>query len=140
MRRRLILPMILLAATLVAVGGMLACGGSSYKSPTDPQPGGQKVTIEVTDTSFSPQSVQINPGDTVEWVLRGSMFNHTVTDSGGAFDSGFAFKVPNAIFQRTFGADTAGRTFNYQCTTHVAFGMKGSVRVGSSAPPPGPGY
>ena len=140
MRRRLILSIVLAAATLIAVGGMLACGGSSYKSPTEPGPSGQQVTIEVMDSSFSPKSVQINPGDTVVWVLRSSMFNHTVTDTGGAFDSGFAFKVPDANFQRTFGSDTAGRTFNYQCTTHAAIGMRGSVRVGGGAPPPNPGY
>jgi plastocyanin len=140
MRRRHLLPLLLLAVTLIAVGGMLACGGSSYRSPTEPMPGGQQLTVEVLDSSFSPKSLQINPGDTVVWVLHGSMFNHTVTDTGGAFDSGFQFKTPNATFQHTFGTDAAGQTFNYQCTTHAALGMKGSIRVGSNAPQPGPGY
>ncbi len=119
---------------------LISCG-----SPT--QPGPMTFTVQVADFSYSPQSVKVNPGDTVRWVLAsGSMTNHTVTDTTDTppFDSGF---LPSGgSFQHTFTATDAGKTFNYLCKTHggsppaPGYNMKGDVRVGASAPPPGPGY
>lgn len=120
-----------------------ACGGSGYDSPTSPpmpQPAGV-VTVEIDDFQFSPRSVQIQPGDRVRWVLRGSAAGHTVTAEDGSFDSGTAFGQPGATFEHTFGAEAADHTILYRCTSHYACcQMQGSVRVGAGAPPPAPGY
>lgn len=123
--------------------GLLSCGGSS--SPTQhngaPPGGGNMTTVSIGDNFFNPQTITVNPGDTVNWVMTGVNMGHTVTDNGGAFDSGMVFTSAGASFQHTFSASDSGKTFNYICRTHAACcNMKGAVQVGSSAPPPGPGY
>lgn len=126
-----------IAVTVAACGG----GGSSPTENKASPPAGSSGTVEVQvgDDFFSPKSVQVSPGQTVRWMLTGQMTNHTVTDSGGTFDSGF-LASPGASFSHTFAAGDAGKTFNYLCQTHGALGMKGDVRVGDTAPSPNPGY
>jgi plastocyanin len=119
---------------------LLSCGGGGgSSSPTEPQPQPQPqvVTIEVRDNTYSPKSVTIRPGDTVRWVLRGSDLTHTVTALDGAFSG--TFPQAGMVFERRF--DNADRTFDYRCQAHAdCCQMQGSVRVGTSAPPPRPGY
>ncbi|HKI87205.1 MAG TPA: plastocyanin/azurin family copper-binding protein [Thermoanaerobaculia bacterium] len=136
---------LLLAAAIAALA--LACGGSSHNSsPTGPEPptsnpSADVVVVSVFDNHFDPKNVQIKPGQTVRWVLKGSNTNHTVTDSGGAFDSGMTFAHSGDTFEHTFTSDDANKTFNYYCKSHyTCCNMAGSVQVGSSAPPPSPGY
>ena len=129
-----------LAATLAAVLLVWACGGGGGSSPTEPHVGPKTVVVNVSDDSYDPKSVVINPGDTVQWVLKpGSVTTHTVTDVGGKFDSGFAFTASGMTFQRRFTETDS--TFNYSCSTHKdCCGMKGSVLVGEAAPPADKGY
>lgn len=130
----------LLLAALTACGG----GGGSHNPMTPPPPGpppANTTVVQVLDNSFNPQSVTVNPGDTVRWVMAGSAAGHTVTDEGGAFDSGFAFARAGDVFEHQFTSADDGHTFQYRCTSHfVCCRMAGSVRVGATAPPPGPGY
>lgn len=124
------------------VGFALACGGGGGGgggSPTMPAPG--SIVVEVRDFAFEPKSILVQPGDTVVWRLVGDDKTHTVTAKGGVFDSGFTFTHPGATFTRTFTEADRGRTYEYWCESHqVSNLMQGSVRVGSSAPQPGPGY
>jgi plastocyanin len=99
------------------------------------------VVVEVRDFAYAPRSVTIQPGQTVRWVRRGNDTTHTVTAVGGEFDSGFAFAAAGATFERVFPASEDGETFEYSCTSHEAsHGMRGSIRVGASAPDPDPRY
>ena len=130
------------AATLILA---LACGGGGGgggpTAPPAPNPQPQAVTVELSEHSFSPKQITIQPGETVAWVMRGSDPTHTVTALNGAFDSGAVFNASGATFRRTFSAADSGRTFEYRCQAHAdCCNMRGSVRVGSDAPPPGPGY
>jgi len=123
---------------------MIACGGGGGSSPTQnktspPSGATGMVVVQVGDDFFSPKSVQISPGQTVQWMLVGKMTNHTVTDTGGAFDSRF-LSMAGATFSHTFTDADSGKTFDYLCRTHGALGMKGDVRVGDNAPSPGAGY
>lgn len=132
-----------IAAFLVACGGGGGGGGGSDgpTAPPPPPPGGSVVTVEVDEFSFEPRTVTIEPGQTVRWVFRGQDTTHTVTARDGAFDSGFVFQSQGDAFERTFGAADDGRTFEYSCVSHAdCCDMKGSVRVGSDAPAPDPGY
>jgi len=130
-------------AFLLAVS---ACGGgggdSSPTSSTSASPsGGQVVTVEILDFEFRPKSIVIEPGQTVRWILRGNDRTHTTTAQNGAWNSGLAFSQDGASFERTFGAQEEGMTFNYSCTSHQACcQMQGSIRVGAGAPPPDPDY
>ena len=123
-----------LALTLAALSIVplaLSCGGRGYSSPTEPSNSGPKTV--------DPREVTVNPGDTVRWVLQGSLLTHTVTDSKGAFDSGAVFTAPGAAFEQKL--TQANVTYNYFCKVHAACcNMKGSIRVGDNAPTPDPGY
>ncbi|HEX6899271.1 MAG TPA: hypothetical protein VF789_06135 [Thermoanaerobaculia bacterium] len=127
------------AGALAAVLLALSCGGGG-SSPTEPGGAGPKtVTVVVKDNSYEPRTVIINPGDTIRWVMQGTTPDHTVTALNGAFDSGNRLAASGAVFERRFLE--ANQTFDYSCQTHKdCCNMKGSVRVGDSAPPPTPGY
>ena len=132
------IPTIILAGLLLICSG---CGGDSNPLATPPTgpTGPQTIVVNVEDNSYSPMSIEINTGDTVRWVFAGTVTTHTVTALGGLFDSGFVFLLPGDIFERTF--DEVDLTFEYSCQSHQACcSMQGSVKVGSNAPDPQPGY
>ena len=126
---------------LIALSALvcLACSSGGDSGGGMMTPGPTTVVVEIRDNSYSPASIQINSGDTVRWVLTGSVTTHTVTALGGLFDSGFVFLQPGDTFDRTF--DGVNMTFEYSCVTHQGCcAMQGSVRVGTLAPNPRPGY
>jgi plastocyanin len=99
------------------------------------------VTVDVVNFAFSPSTVTINVGDTVQWVWQSS--NHSATSVAGSaeqWDSG----VQNTgfTFDHTF---THAATYVYYCVIHgrdngngTASGMDGKIIVGSGNPPPPP--
>ncbi|HRC86427.1 MAG TPA: plastocyanin/azurin family copper-binding protein [Thermoanaerobaculia bacterium] len=130
-----------LLLAVLACGGGGGGGGSPTEPPPSPQPQAQTVIIDINDNSYTPKSVVVNAGDTVRWVLRSSTPTHTITELNGAFDSGFVLRNQGDQYERTFTAAESGQTFNYSCKTHSSCClMRGSIRVGQSAPPPTPGY
>jgi plastocyanin len=127
--------------------GMAGCSGgggggssSSPTAPTTPAPP-NTVTIQVLDFDFVPKSVTINAGQTVRWVFDGQDQTHTSTAKDMTWDSDFVFQQVGDAFQWTSSAADNGKTFEYRCRTHEnSHDMKGSIRVGASAPSPAPGY
>ena len=121
---------------------LVSCGGGGGgKSPTaPPAPLPQTVVVQVFDNYYSPKSIVVQAGDTVNWVRVGANPVHTVTASDGAFDSGANGLAPaGATFVHVF--NDAGHTHTYYCQVHGACCMmQGSVRVGNEAPPPPSGY
>ena len=114
---------------------LFSCGGDNS---TNINEAGTVVTVAIEDSFFNPKSITIRPGTTVRWVLRGSMGNHTVTENGGSFDSGFRFRNAGDQFERTFSSSDDGRLFLYHCESHwISDEMQGSIRVGNApdAPP-----
>jgi plastocyanin len=132
-----------LVPALIGVLIVLSCGGGGGGyggGPTAPTPPatGQVHIVQINDNSYDPQSITIQPGDTVRWVLNGNTTTHTVTAKNGSFDSGFIFTSKGMVYERRF--DTKG-TYEYSCQTHsVCCLMRGSVRVGNDAPDPEPTY
>lgn len=124
---------------------LTACssGSDSPSSPPPlaPPPSNDVVEVNVDDNLYAPQSVTIEAGQTVRWILRGDQTNHTVTANDGTFDSGFTLTSEGATFEHTFDASVDGQTFEYHCGAHQdCCQMQGSVRVGEDAPAPSPGY
>jgi len=119
-----------------------ASGDGTCSSGSGSTDSGGVVTVRILDNEFSPRTTTIQPGDKVRWVLEGSATNHTVTElDNNAFDSGFAFTVVGATFERTFTMADDGKTFKYYCRTHRdCCTMQGSVRVGNNAPDAGNDY
>lgn len=130
------IPTIVLAAALLS---LIGCGSSSSSGMTVTP---RMVTVEILDFSYNPKSIQINAGDTVRWVLVGANTTHTVTALNGAFDSDFIFLQAGDFFDHTFTQANNNFTFEYSCDTHegAPLNMKGSVSVGTGAPPPMTGY
>lgn len=106
-----------------------------------PAAGGNVFTVRVLDNSFEPKLVQVSPGDTVRWVLEGSLTNHTTTEMDMIWDSGFAFTRNGAFFEWTPTEDHRDKTFGYACVTHQdCCQMTGSIQVGEDAPNPDDRY
>ena len=89
-----------------------------------------QIGVSMVDFAFSPESVNISPGDTVKWTNNGS-FAHTSTSGmngvpDGRWNSGDV--SPGGNYSRTF--DSSG-AFHYFCMHHYFDGMTGVVVVGS---------
>jgi plastocyanin len=132
-------------AGLVLVGVAVACGsgGSGYTtaiksgagSPTGgtPTPSVGTTSATIADYAFSPQTVTVKVGGTVQWMNGGSAA-HTVTSDNGTFDSGQlsgagggAYGMgggTGGTYSATFG--TVG-TFTYHCANHTS--MTGTITV-----------
>ena len=84
---------------------------------------------QVQDFSFSPATINISAGDSVEWTFAGA-FDHNVTAVDGSFASA---TMTSGSFQHTFSQ--AG-TVAYYCTIHgdaQGNGMAGTIVVASAA-------
>jgi plastocyanin len=113
------------AASLV----LAACGGSGsgHGSASGPavSPGSdatQSDSITITNFMYSPMAVSVAPGATVHVTNRDSV-THTLTATGGQFDSGDV--GPGQT--KTFTAPTKPGTYGYICNIHQY--MKGTVVV-----------
>lgn len=105
-------------------------------------PDGTVWTVGVTGLDFVPADLEIEVGDTVNWVWTDSSAPHNVAESenagsntylAGGFRSGDV--VSTLDYSVTF--DTAG-TFYYLCEPHATSGMKGTIVVGDAEPDPDP--
>lgn len=78
--------------------------------------------------SFSPSTLEISEGDTVQWNWTGG--SHTVTNGTSVATGGNLFNdlltSSNPTVTNMF--DTAG-TFPYFCSPHINFGMTGTITV-----------
>ena len=91
-----------------------------------------QVPVSIVDFAFSPDSVQLNPGDSVRWTNNGT-YTHTSTSGvNGVWDSLWdsGDLVHGASFVHGFATDG---TFPYFCRHHYLSGMKGVVVVGTGS-------
>lgn len=84
-------------------------------------PGGETVTVEMRDNSFSPTPRSVSAGTTVRWVNQGTVQHNTTSETDLWASQNLQ---PGASFSRRF--DSAG-TFPYECTLHP--GMTGTIVV-----------
>lgn len=104
-----------IALLVLAVG---ACSSDS-SGPAD------EATVSVSDNSFGPGSLTVDPGTTVTWEWEGAAAHNVTWTSGTPAASA---TQSAGTYERTFG--TAG-TFDYYCTLHgtPTTGMRGTVTV-----------
>lgn len=118
---------VFMAAAVLLSGAaliVLASCGSSSGGNNDGQAvtmTGPNAQVVMKDIAFDPPVIAIQTGTTVTWSNEDSV-THTVTATGGAFDSGR--QDPGKNFGYTF--NSAG-TYDYACTIHPQ--MKGQVIV-----------
>jgi plastocyanin len=112
MRTKTLGALIAIAAGVMILVPSLAFGGARAAST-------HTVTLE--NLEFHPANVSIHRGDSVKWVWRDGETEHNVTGHG------FHSKT------QTSGSYTVRftrkGTFKYDCTIHVAEGMKGKIVV-----------
>lgn len=104
-------------------------GGSGCTSPKGGAASGTTAgqTVKIvpdpnTVGAYSPKSITVKVGDSVEWDWTDSSSPHTVTANDGSFDS----CVQNAGFKFVVTFTKAGDV-PYHCTLHA--GMIGDVKV-----------
>ena len=122
--RRLVVPALAL--------GLAAC--SSYKAPTSyttTSPGGGggptiDAFISIADYAFSPESVTIASGKTVEWSNNGPS-THTVTSNSSAWSSA-TLAPPSGM--DPYGGPTGGGTFSYTFTSAGTYVYHCSIHAG----------
>jgi plastocyanin len=131
--RRLIV--IFATAAALAATGCGSSGGGSTSSTSTPAPapstsGGQTAAgvtkVSMKNIQFSPKTVTVKKGTTVEWTNDDSV-NHDVTKQAGPgpqFSSGSGNLASGDTYKVTF--NTAG-TIKYRCTVHP--GMSGTIVV-----------
>ncbi len=114
-----------------------ACGGSYSSGPTSQPPGNQQppaggLGIAVTNYAFTPASLTVTKGATVEWAwstCTGDPYGGTQTcvSHDIVFDDG---RTSGPMSQGTYRTSfPASGTYNYHCSVHVAQGMVGSITV-----------
>lgn len=90
--------------------------------------GGATASVHLADIAYSPHTVTIAVGDTVQWV-NDDPIQHSVTADDGSFDSSprcpTACLNQGATFSHTF---TSAGTFSYHCRIHGS-AMTGTVVV-----------
>jgi len=88
------------------------------------------VTVDAQDFAFSPPTINVTAGDTVQWSFAGAS-QHNVTAVDGSFSSA---SMSTGSFSHTFSAPG---TYAYFCTFHgnaQGGGMSGTVVVAAAAP------
>jgi plastocyanin len=131
---RILAPLLATAALAAGCGGSSSDSTSSaandgYGAPakaaatTAPaeQPADKGPTVEMTNTTFSPQEIDVKVGEAVTFVNKDEIA-HTATASDGAFDS----KTLEQGASFTFKPTKAGKVA-YVCAFHP--GMTGTLNV-----------
>jgi plastocyanin len=105
---------------LTEAGGAEA-GAMDHEMGTPAAVAGEEFAAEIKDFAFNPGTIEIPAGTTVTWTNQDTA-PHTVSQSGGGFESG---KLDQGMtFSFTF--DTPG-TYEYFCQYHA--NMKGTIVV-----------
>ena len=106
---------LVLVAALVSLLGLTACSSDSGSDAP-------AATVRVENMSYSPASVTIKKGETVEWIFDDNGLPHDVVETA---DETFKSELlTEGSYSYTF--EEAG-TFDYHCTPHPM--MLGTVVV-----------
>jgi plastocyanin len=105
----------MLCLALAAAIGLAACGASAKNAAA---PAAQ---LTIKNFAFSPTPLTAKVGDTIT-IMNNDTTDHTVTDSGGSFDTGHI--APGTT--KTISVTKAG-TYSYHCNIHTT--MRGTIQV-----------
>lgn len=91
------------------------------------------VTVAIAGFSYSPNPVEIEVGDAVQWVNQNVTKHNATRDAAPSFNTGLLPKDATSVpVTFTFPSDESG--FEYTCTPHPS--MKGRIVVKKVAEPP----
>ena len=97
-----------------------------------------QIQVSIVDFSFSPDSVRVNPGDSIVWTNNGTVPHTSTSGTNGVWDSLWdsGDLTHGSTFVRGFPANGKFRFF---CRHHWSLGMTGVVVVGASGVSETPG-
>ena len=84
------------------------------------------VTVDGTNLRFSPDTVTLMEGDTIQFFWENQLLPHNAVERGGIFDSGEPAR--NVNYTYTFNVGENG-TYEYVCEPHESVGMIGTIIV-----------
>lgn len=84
------------------------------------------VTVDGTNLRFSPDTVTLMEGDTIQFYWENQLLPHNAVERGGLFDSGEPAR--NVNYTYTFNVGENG-TYEYVCEPHESVGMIGTIIV-----------
>ncbi|MFQ5651070.1 MAG: plastocyanin/azurin family copper-binding protein, partial [bacterium] len=106
-------------------GGQGMAGVINVGANPPPPSAGDTVIVTTPGSTFSPERVEIKPGDTVVWEFSGTTHNVTFKDEDETPPDGdIPDSPPGASVSRTFPDEG---DYDYECTLHD--GQKGRIRV-----------
>ena len=121
-------------STIIAIVVMLvmliALPAPSVTAAEETVPQTATISVDSTNLRFSPASVTIHEGDTVQFLWVDEDLPHNAVERNGVFDSGDAAESVNYSF--TFTEGMAG-TYEYVCEPHELAGMVGKIVVKSNS-------
>jgi plastocyanin len=109
---------------------LAACGGGSRSTPTSTGPAAASVSI--VEYSFSPSSVTIKVGSTVQWTNDGQLAHNVTADDGSWSSGNLSGPSGSGGYGGTSGG-TFGHIFNqagtytYHCSLHPPASFPGFV-------------
>jgi plastocyanin len=122
--RRAPAALIVLAATALLVGAVIALADERDEPPPAAAGSAGPAAVTIRDFSFTPADLTVSVGDTVTWT-NDDDFAHTVTSSDDLFDSGDL--AGGQTFEFTF---TEPGRYPYVCNIHP--NMTATVTVEAS--------
>ena len=84
------------------------------------------VTVDGTNLRFSPDTITLKEGDTVNFLWENQLLPHNAVEDNGLFDSGDPER--NVDYSYTFNVGENG-TYQYECEPHADLGMVGTIIV-----------
>jgi len=84
------------------------------------------VTVDGTNLRFSPDTVILKEGDTVQFFWENQLLPHNAVERGGLFDSGEPERNVNYTYRFNVGENG---TYEYVCEPHESVGMIGTIIV-----------
>ena len=84
------------------------------------------VTVDGTNLRFSPDTITLKEGDTVNFLWENQLLPHNAVEEDGVFDSGDPER--NVDYSYTFNVGENG-TYQYECEPHADLGMVGTIIV-----------
>ena len=84
------------------------------------------VTVDGTNLRFSPDTITLKEGDTVNFLWENQLLPHNAVEENGLFDSGDPER--NVDYSYTFNVGENG-TYQYECEPHADLGMVGTIIV-----------
>ncbi len=97
--------------------------GPVVSAPAVSQDGGHRVIVTTSGPAFSPEIVEIRPGESVVWQFSGTTHNVVFEDKAPP-DGDIPDSAPGSEVARKF---PAMGDYDYECTLHS--GQKGRIRV-----------